>query len=576
MKNFYILKKFLPYYRKYRKMLVFNLFCAMLTTICEMVFPLIVKYITDTASTNLEALTLKSILLVGLVYIVLRVIDTTSSYFMQSNGHYMGAKMETDMRSDLFDKLLGFSFGYYTSAKVGSIMSRLTSDLFDITEFAHHGPEEFFISTIKIVVAFTILASFNLLLTSIIFVLLPIMIIVSSKFNARMRRGFSKQRRVLAEVNSQIEDSLLGIRVVKSFNGEAKEFSKFEEGNKRFLDIKKSNYKTMASFFGVVRSFDGLMYITVVILGAIFLINHKISVGEFTAYLLYISTLLTSIRRIIEFTEMFQRGMSGIERFVEIMDEDIDITEKANAKSIGKASGRLSLNNINFNYSDTNDNILDNFNLNISAGENIAIVGASGGGKTTLCNLIPRFYDVSSGEILLDGHNIKDLTLASLRQNIGIVQQEVYLFSGTIAENIAYGKEDATEEEIIAAAKAVGAHDFIILTPNGYDSYVGERGLKLSGGQKQRISIARVFLKNPSILILDEATSALDTESEKIVKESLEWLSKDRTTITIAHRLSTIKHANRIIVLQNGKIEEEGTHNELMAKKGVYYNLNNV
>lgn len=575
MKNIYLIKKFLPYYKKHKKTLCFTLFCAILTTTCEMAFPLIVRYITDTATTNLQDLALKSILILGGLFLILKLIDIVARYFMQNQGHVMGAKIETDMRSDLFNKLLGFSFGYYSTAKVGSLMSRMTSDLFDITEFAHHCPEEFLIATVKIIVSFIILSTFNFYLTLIIFLVLPIMLLVTNKFNLFMRRGFKKQRQILAEVNSQIEDSLLGIRVVKSFNGESKEIEKFEEGNERFLDIKKRNYKIMAYFTSTTRAFDGLMYIIVVVLGSIFLINKKISIGEFTAYLLYIGTLLESVRRIIEFTEQFQRGMSGIERFVEILDTPIDIENNPQSISIGKATGDLSLKNISFCYPDTDEPVLDNFNLDIKAGENVAIVGSSGGGKTTLCNLIPRFYDLTGGQIFLDSYDIKQLTMASLRANIGIVQQEVYLFSGTIAENIAYGKDDATLEEIIQTAKAVGAHEFIMNTPNGYDSYVGERGVKLSGGQKQRISIARVFLKNPSILILDEATSALDTESEKIVKESLQWLSKGRTTITIAHRLSTIKHANRIIVLQNGKIEEEGTHENLMAKKGIYYKLNN-
>ena len=568
-----LLKRFLPYYKKYWKTMVFDLFCASLTTICELVLPLIVRFLTDKGINDLGSLSVSIILKVGFLYLVLRVIDASSNYFMQSIGHIMGTKMETDMRRDLFNHLEKLSFSFYDNTKIGTLMSRITSDLFDVTEFAHHCPEEFFIAGIKIIVAFIILCGFNAYLTLIIFAIIPFMLIASMFFRRRMRGAFKKSRAQVGELNAQIEDSLLGIRVVKSFANEEIEEEKFAQRNVKFLDIKREMYHYMAGFHSSTRIFDGIMYITVVVAGALFMISGKITAPDYMAYLLYVSTLLTSIRRIVEFTEQFERGMTGVERFSEVMDTEVSIKNSPDAVELCDIKGEIEFKNVSFGYSAETEKVLSNINIKVSPGEAIALAGPSGGGKSTLCSLIPRFYDIEEGEILIDGKNIKDVTLESLRGNIGVVQQDVYLFSGTVYENIEYGKPGATKEEIIDAAKKAGAHDFIINLENGYDTYVGERGVKLSGGQKQRISIARLFLKNPPILILDEATSALDNESERLVQQSLEKLSKGRTTFTIAHRLSTIRNADKILVLTEDGIIEMGNHLELIAKKGIYYEL---
>lgn len=568
-----LIKRFIPYFKKYRWILVFDLFCALLTTLCELVLPLIVRYITDAAINDISKLTAKVILYLGAFYMVLRLIDTVANYFMANTGHVMGAKIETDMRRDLFGHLQKLSFSYYSDAKIGQLMARITSDLFDVTEFAHHCPEEFFISGVKIVASFAILGSINLKLTLIIFAILPIMLFCSMHFNKKMRSAFKKSRHQIGEINSQVEDTLLGIRVVKSFASEEMEKQKFADGNNVFLNIKREMYKYMAGFQCTTRLFDGVMYIAVVVVGALFMINGKITPPDFIAFLLYVTTLLTSIRRIIEFTEQFQRGMTGIERFMEVMDEPVEISDKQDAVELKNVSGNIVFDDVSFKYQDDNENVLTDINLNIYQGDSIALVGPSGGGKTTLCNLIPRFYDVTKGRILIDGVDIRDVTTKSLRNNIGVVQQDVYLFSGTILDNIIYGRPNAEFDEVVEAAKQAGAHDFIMQLPEGYNTYVGERGVKLSGGQKQRISIARVFLKNPPILILDEATSALDNESEKIVQESLEKLAKGRTVFTIAHRLTTIRNANLILVLTENGIEEKGSHKELVEKNGLYTHL---
>ncbi len=568
-----LLRRFLPYFVKYKWILVFDLICASLTTICELVLPLIVRFITDRAMNDVASLTAQVIITVGLVYLVLRIIDTLASYYMANIGHVMGAKIETDMRRDLFTHLSKLSFSYYDEAKIGTLMSRITSDLFDITEFAHHGPEEFFISFIKITVAFCILSTMNLWLTLIIFAFLPFLFLISYVLNKKMRRNFKESRVQVGELNSQVEDSLLGIRVVKSFANEPIEIGKFNKGNNKFLSIKKLTYKYMALFQSSTRSFDGIMYVAVLVSGSLFMINGYITAPDLLAYLLFVNTLLTSIRRIVEFTEQFQRGMTGIERFCEVLDEPITIQDKENATTLPKVQGNIEFNNVGFRYADGLSEVLQNINLKITSGESVALVGPSGGGKTTLCSLLPRFYDVTEGEITIDGYNIQDVTLTSLRSQIGVVQQDIYMFSGTVLENIEYGRPGATEEEIIEAAKLAGAHEFILQLKDGYHTYVGERGVKLSGGQKQRIGIARVFLKNPPILILDEATSALDNESERIVQQSLESLAKGRTTFTIAHRLSTIRNANMILVLTEEGIVEQGDHATLMEKKGLYYKL---
>ena len=573
MKTLDLMKRFAPYFKKYKATLALDLFCASLTTLCELVLPLIVRYITNTGMTDLESLTVQMILSLGALYLVLRVIDAVANYYMANIGHVMGARIETDMRKDLFSHLQKLSYSYYSNTKVGQIMARVTSDLFDVTEFAHHCPEEYFIAAIKIIASFAILGTMNIWLTLIIFSILPIMLVCSMYFNKKMRRAFKASRDQIGDLNAQVEDSLLGVRVVKSFANEALEEEKFREGNHKFLDIKRKMYRYMAGFQTTTRVFDGIMYIVVVVAGALFMINRQITPADLMAYLLYVTTLLTSIRRIVEFTEQFQRGMTGIERFGEIMDAPIDIQNVPDALPLEKVNGDIQFRHVSFQYSDDHTEVLSDINLHVKPGDSVAVVGPSGSGKTTLCNLIPRFYDVTAGEVLLDGKNIKDFTLHSLRSQIGVVQQEVYLFSGTIFENIEYGRPGASREEVIEAAKKAGAHAFITQLSDGYDTYVGERGIKLSGGQKQRISIARVFLKDPPILILDEATSALDNESERVVQESLEKLAHGRTTLTIAHRLTTIRNATVIWVLTEKGVEEQGSHAQLMEKQGVYYHL---
>ncbi len=573
MKMGYLIKRFLPYFRKYKWILVLDLICASLTTVCELVFPMLVRYITDMGINNIAGLTAGIILKIGLFYLVLRAIDSAANFYMADTGHIMGARIETDMRRDLFAHLNTLSHSYFAEHKVGQIMARITSDLFDITEFAHHCPEELFIAGLKIIVSFIILCGVNIPLTIIIFASLPLIFCFVKFFNTRMRKAFKRQRNQIGEINSQVEDSLLGIRVVKSFANEDIEQEKFEDGNKKFLDTKKLGYFYMAGFHTSNRAFEGIMYLVVVVAGALFMIRGSISPADLTAYLLYVSTLLATLKTIIQFTEQFQRGMTGIERFLEVMDAPSDITDKENAVELTDVQGNIKFENVGFHYSDDNTQILSNINLDIKKGYSVALVGPSGGGKTTLCNLIPRFYDTTDGRILIDGIDIKDVTLKSLRNSIGVVQQDVYLFSGTVYENIAYGLPDSSKEDIIEAAKLAGAHEFISALPHGYNTYVGERGVKLSGGQKQRISIARVFLKNPPILILDEATSALDNESEKIVQDSLEKLAKGRTVFTIAHRLTTIRNASTILVLTENGIEEQGTHQELIDKGGLYADL---
>lgn len=575
-KTSYLMKKFMFYYMKYKWILVLDLLCAALTTACELVFPLIVRSITSVASTSPESLTWKMIISVGVFYIVLRLIDTGANYYMANTGHIMGTKMETDMRRDLFAHLQTLSYSYYAETKVGQIMARITSDLFDITEFAHHCPEEIIITGLKIIIAFLVLMTINVPLTLILFIILPIMLIACMSFRGKMRDAFKESRKQTGELNAQVEDSLLGIRVVKSFANEEIEKEKFNRGNNRFLEIKKVAYKYMAGFQSTTRFFEGFMYISVIMAGSIFLMKGLITVADFTAYILYISTLTASIRVIINFTEQFQRGMTGLERFVEILDTKPDITDSENAEILKDVKGEIELKNVSFNYPGYEKEVLSGINIHIKKGQNVALVGSSGSGKTTVCNLLPRFYDIVDGEITIDGRNIKDFTLKSLRQNIGIVQQDVYMFSGTVLENIEYGRPGASLEEVKKAAKRAGAHEFIMSLPDGYDTYIGERGVKLSGGQKQRISIARVFLKDPKILILDEATSSLDNESEKIIQNSLVELSNGRTVLTIAHRLTTIKNADNIVVISENGIEEQGTHNELLEKHGVYYGLYNA
>ncbi len=571
MKNF---RGFLKYYKPYLWIMAADLLCAAFSSVCELVFPVVVREITDRATAG--TLVMSFILQMGGIYILLRLLDTFANYYMSDIGHVMGAKLETDMRRDLFDHLQKLSFRFYDNAKVGQIMSRITHDLFDITEFSHHCPEEFFVSGIKIVGAFIILLRVNVPLTLILFLLLPLMLLSRILLRKKMKQAFKYQREQVGELNAAIEDNLLGIRVVKSFANEDFERERFEDGNQRFFGAKKNAYKYMALFHGGIRFFDGVMYIAVIIIGASFLLAGKISPGDFMAYLLYIQTLIASLRRLVEFTEQFQRGTTGIERFMEIMNEPVEIADRENATPLVDVQGSVQFDNVSFRYAENGKTVLSHIDLSVRPGENIALVGPSGGGKTTLCNLIPRFYEAVEGKILIDGQDVRDVTLESLRRNIGVVQQDVYLFSGTVGENILYGRPEATQEEVQEAAKAAGAHEFIVALPNGYDTYVGERGVKLSGGQKQRIAIARLFLKNPPILILDEATSALDNESERLVQASLDRLAKGRTTFTIAHRLTTVRGADRILVLTENGIEESGTHTALLEKNGIYAKLHKL
>lgn len=576
MKQTNLIKRFIPYFKPYVHILILDLFCASLTALCDIILPVLVRNIAQTASDDISQLTVELIVKTAAVYLVLRVIDVIAYRFMSDKGHVMGAKIETDMRSALFRHLERLSFRYHSQTKVGQLMARITSDLFDVTEFAHHCPEEFFIAGVKFIVSFVVLCTINVPLTLIIFAVLPIMIIVCGRYNRKLRATFRKNRQQIGEVNAQVEDSLLGIRVVKSFTGEEIEIDKFEKGNQDWLGIKRENYNRMGIFHSLTRLFDGIMYITVVIAGGLFILNGSITPADLLAYLMYVTTLLATVRRIVEFTEQFQRGMTGIERFFEVLDVEPDIVNLEKPIKPDVIHGNITFRNVSFAYADEPDIlILKNLNLDVKQGESVALVGQSGGGKTTICNLIPRFYDVTEGTIEMDGVDVRSLDVKTLRQNIGIVQQDVYLFSGTIYENIAYGRPGATEEEIIEAAKQAGAHDFIMSTVKGYQTYVGERGVRLSGGQKQRISIARVFLKNPPVLILDEATSALDNESERLVQKSLERLAKNRTVITIAHRLSTIRNADKILVLTEDGIAEQGTHDELLAKNGIYSGLYN-
>lgn len=564
MKTSALIKRFLPYYGKYKHILILDLICAGLTSICELVLPMIMRNLTNLAAGNLAALTVPYVLKLGVLYLGLRILDGAANFYMAGMGHVMGTYMETDMRRAAYAHLQKLSNTYYNNTKVGQIMGRITNDLFDVTEFAHHCPEEFFIAALKAGFSFVILFGVSPLLTLLIFLCLPLMFYVCLKLSRKQKKVFREQRHQIGELNARIEDSLLGQRVVKAFTNEEKENQKFEEDNLRFLDIKKHSYRIMATFSTTNRLFDGLMYLVVIVAGGTFLTKGIISAGDLVAYTMYVGTMITTIRRIIEFAEQFQRGMTGIERFLEIMDAEIEIFDEPGAVEMPAPKGEIVFDNVSFEYSDDHNEVLRNVSLQIHAGEKLALVGPSGGGKTTLCNLIPRFYDVTEGKILIDGEDIRKYTLKSLRGNIGIVQQDVYLFSGTVRENILYGNLNATEKEVIEAAKKAEAHDFIMNLKDGYDTYIGERGVKLSGGQKQRISIARVFLKNPAILILDEATSALDNESEAAIVKSLDKLSEGRTTLTIAHRLSSIQNSDRVLELTEDGIREK---NELLINR---------
>ncbi len=574
-KNSLVKKWFLPYMKRFRGTVALDLLCAALTTLCELVLPMIARKITDIAVTDPAALTVKLILSLAALYLALKGIDMLAGYYMTYVGHTMGVKIEKSMREDLFAHLLRLPLDYFSGTKVGQLMSRLTTDMFDVAEFAHHCPEEFFIAAIKIVVSFVILGTINLPLTVLSFATLPLMYFGTMYFRKKMHAAFKDRRVQAGEVNARTETALLGIRVVKSFTREKHEQERFNAESGQLADIQKRSYRYMARLGCVVRFFDGLMYLIMILFGGLFIVNGKITTADYAAYLLYDAMLIAAVKRIVEFTEQFEKGITGIERFAEIMqvEPESGYLSEEEEPTEQHTDGRIEFKNVSFSYDGESCEVLENINLTVAPGENIAVVGPSGSGKTTLCSLIARFYQLDSGEITLDGKNINDFTLPELRRSIGIVEQDVYLFSGTVIENILYGKPDATKQEVIEAAKKAGADEFIRKLPDGYDTFIGERGTRLSGGQKQRISIARAFLKNPPVLILDEATSALDAESEMLVKKSLADLSKGRTTLTVAHRLTTIKNASRIIVLTENGIVQQGTHDELMSVDGIYKKL---
>lgn len=569
-------KKFLSYYKPFRGLLFTDLLCAFIASGITLLYPILVNQITTKGINPETGIATNLILKIATFMVVLIIIEFLCNYFITFQGHLMGVKMEFNMRNDIFHHFQKLSFNYYDNQKTGQLMSRITNDLFDVTELAHHGPEDVLISIVKIVGSFIILLNVNITLTLIIFSVLPFMVLFAYYCNKKMRIAFKQNRVRISEINAQIEDSLSGIRVVKSFANEDLEVNKFNQGNLKFVDSKKMSYKYMARFHSGLGVFTSLINLFVIVFGVIFINNGLIKITDLLTFLLYINNFIEPVRKLINFTEQFQNGATGFERFLEILAVQPDIVDNKGAKDIKAVKGNIKFENVSFKYSDDSNEVLSNINLDIKSGEYIALVGPSGVGKTTLCSLIPRFYEINSGAIKLDDQNIKDIKLKALRQNIGIVQQDVYLFAGTVMENICYGKPNATEKEIIQATKNANAHDFIMSLPDGYDTYIGQRGIKLSGGQKQRLSIARVFLKNPPVLIFDEATSALDNESEKVVQDSLEKLAKNRTTFVIAHRLSTIRNADKILVLTDKGIEEQGTHEELLYKNSIYAQLYNM
>ena len=575
MKKSANLKKMLAYYKPYMGIFIADMLFATLSAMIALVIPLVVRYITKTLIYKSNDRIMEEILIIGIGLTVLIGIDYFSKFFIGNFGHVMGAKIEYDMRSEIFDHMQKLSFSFYDDAKVGQLMSRITTDLFEITELLHHGPENIILSVLKIAGALIILLGINGYLSLAAFVVLPPMFVFAFFLNRKMRATFRKNRQRIAEINGQIEDNLSGIRVVKSFANEDIENAKFKVGNDNFLESKKQNYKYLGSFQAGIAAFTTLIQLNVIVIGCILIANKMLSTEDLVTFLLYIGVFTEPVRTLVDFTEQFQNGYSGFERFREIMDIEPDIKDKEGATELKNVKGDIEFENVSFKYHDGCENVLKNVSLNVPAGAYMALVGSSGAGKTTLCSLIPRFYDVNEGTIKIDGVNIQDVTLKSLRNHIGVVQQDVYLFAGTIAENIGYGKPGASMEEIIEAAKSANAHEFIMSFPDGYETDIGQRGIKLSGGQKQRLSIARVFLKNPPILIFDEATSALDNESERVVQESLEVLAKNRTTFVIAHRLTTIRNAEKILVLTENGIAESGTHDELIKLGGIYEKLYN-
>lgn len=572
----YLFKKFTPYYKPYKKILTADLVASALTTVSQLVLPILLSYLTDWAQLGL--LDANRVVKVGIIYTLTKALEVAARYFMQSLGHIMGAKIERDMRKDVFNHLLTMDTEFFNEARIGALMSRITTDLFDITEFSHHMPEEFLVGAIKLILSFIVLLNINWKLALVVYAIIPFMFIFSTNKRKEFRKATLHVKKQIGEINSSVEDTLLGISVVKSFANEGIEKDKFAVDNDKFVDIKRERYYDMAGFFMITEVFAGVMYAILIFLGGFMVLNGQITPGELIAFTMYLNMLVTTIERLINFTDVFEAGTTGIERFVEVMEMDNSIFDQADAKDLVNVKGNIEFDHVYFKYPETpheDPYVLNDIDFKVNVGENIALVGPSGAGKTTISKLIPRFYDVSKGSIKIDGADVRDLTLESLRDNIGIVQQDVYLFSGSVKDNIRYGKDDATDEEILRAAELAGAMEFIDDLPYGLDTYIGERGVKLSGGQKQRISIARVFLKNPPILILDEATSALDNKSEAIVQKSLEELSKGRTTITIAHRLSTIINADEILLLTYEGIAERGSHQELLNQKGKYYNLYN-
>lgn len=562
-------QKFIRYYGPYKAVFFFDLLCAAFISIVDLAFPQILRTLTSTLFLEDSNTILRTLPWIAAVLLIFYIVQALCKYYVSCQGHIMGAKMERDMRRELFEHYEKLSFSYYDKNNTGQMMSRLVSDLFDISEFAHHGPENLFISVVKIVGSFIFLFLIQWKLALILAAVVIFMILFSAKQNQRMQATFLDNRRKIGDINATLQDSLAGIRIVQSFANEGIEREKFHRGNEGFLVSKKDNYRAMGTFQGGNTFFQGLMYLITLTIGGCFVALGEMTPTDLAMYALYIGIFISPIQILVELTEMMQKGLSGFRRFLDIIETEPEIFDTETAVPIQNPQGDISYNDVSFSYED-NEIVLNHISFRIPAGKSVALVGPSGGGKTTICSLLPRFYDITGGSIAIGGQDIQDMTLESLRNSIGIVQQDVYLFGGSIKENIAYGKPDASMDEIIQAAKNANIHDFIMDLPDGYDTFVGERGTRLSGGQKQRISIARVFLKNPPILILDEATSALDNESERHIQKSLEALSKNRTTITIAHRLSTIKHADEILVVNDHTIKERGTHQELIQKDGIY------
>lgn len=566
-------KGLVSYYKPYLGLFMADMICAIIGAGVTLVIPLIVRYITANVVYLSTGEAFEQILRFGILMIVLVTIELACNFFITYQGHMMGTYIEHDLRNEIFSHYQKLSFSFYDNQKVGHLLSRVTADLFDITEFLHHGPEDVVISLIKIIGSFVILYVINPTLALTAMILVIVMLIFAIKMNQKMKKAFASNRARIGDINGQIEDSLAGIRVVKSFANEAEEMHKFNEGNNRFVESKRKTYRYMGVYHSVTAYLTTMITVVSLIVGAILMTNGQMTATDLVTFVLYINLFTDPIKKLINFTEQFQNGYSGYTRFCEMMEIEPDIVDKPDARALTNVDGDVLFDHVSFKYTDNEENVLTDVNLHVKSGEYVALVGSSGVGKTTLCSLIPRFYDVTEGQILLDGQDIRDVKVEDLRRQIGIVQQDVYLFAGTIMENIRYGKPDASEEEIIVAAKAANAHEFIMSLDKGYQTDIGQRGVKLSGGQKQRLSIARVFLKNPPVLIFDEATSALDNESEKVVQESLEKLAKNRTTFVIAHRLSTIRNAERIIVLSEDGVTEEGTHQELLNKGGLYAKL---